>query len=370
MIESLPLELPEVSSDFDSVFLQFEQLIEEFSADLGSSRVMAHMDPPTPKIAAQIAGLNAAYNQNLLHPDLSPLATKIEERIVAWLSPFFGMNDGHFCAGSTIANLTAIWCAREHGAKRVIASQDAHISVPKAAHILGIEFNSVPVDVNGRMQIDDLSDVEDACLVLTAGTTGRGVVDRLTPNSALWTHVDAAWAGPLRLTKHAHILDGIGNADSVAISAHKWFYQPKDSALVLFANRKSRQKISYGSSYLATPNVGVQGSRGAAAVPLMATLMLWGRAGLANRIEKNMSDAVKLAEFLHLHEGIELKQMPETAVVNWRPKNKCIERVLAALGESSSRTQINNEVWVRQVAANPSADVDLIASIIRDAVEH
>ena len=186
----------------------------------------------------------------------------------------------------------------------------------------------------------------------------------------IWTHIDAAWAGPLRLTKHAHILDGIETADSVAISAHKWFYQPKDSALVLFADRQARHKVSYGGSYLTTPNVGVQGSRGAAAIPFMATLMLWGRTGLAARIEKNMSDALKLAEFLHLHQAIELKQMPETAVVNWRPKNKSIEQVLAALGETSSRTQIDKEVWVRQVAANPSADVDLIISKIQNSVEN
>jgi L-2,4-diaminobutyrate decarboxylase len=370
MLESIPLNLPELSSDYEDVFSQFENLMTEFSADLGSISAMAHMDPPTPKIAAQIVGLNAAYNQNLLHPDLSPLATKIEERAIAWLLPFFRMNDGHFCAGSTIANLTAIWCAREHGARRVIASQDAHISVAKAAHILGIEFISVPVDSDGRMKNDDLGDLKDACLVLTAGTTGRGVVDSLAPTNAIWTHIDAAWAGPLRLTKHAHILDGIETADSVAISAHKWFYQPKDSALVLFADRKARHKVSYGGSYLTTPNVGVQGSRGAAAIPFMATLMLWGRTGLAARIEKNMSDALKLAEFLHLHQAIELKQMPETAVVNWRPKNKSIEQVLAALGETSSRTQIDKEVWVRQVAANPSADVDLIISKILNSVEN
>jgi hypothetical protein len=62
--------------------------------------------------------------------------------------------------------------------------------------------------------------------------------------------------------------------------------------------------------------------------------------------------------------------MPETAVVNWRPKNKSIEQVLAALGETSSRTQIDKEVWIRQVAANPSADVDLIISKIQNSVEN
>ena len=53
--------------------------------------------------------------------------------------------------------------------------------------------------------------------------------------TAKWVHLDASWAGPLRLSLlHCHLFDGIEKADSVAISAHKWLFQPKDSALVLF----------------------------------------------------------------------------------------------------------------------------------------
>lgn len=43
--------------------------------------------------------------------------------------------------------------------------------------------------------------------------------------------------------------------------------------------------VSFGSAYLATPNVGVLGLRGAVAVPLLATLLAWGRQGVAKRIE-------------------------------------------------------------------------------------
>ncbi len=46
--------------------------------------------------------------------------------------------------------------------------------------------------------------------------------------------------------------------------------------------------ISFGGGYLADPNIGVQGSRGAAAIPLLATLITWGRTGIVDRIDRAM----------------------------------------------------------------------------------
>jgi len=145
---------------------------------------------------------------------------------------------------------------------------------------------------------ESLSDnLTRAALVLTAGTTSTGAIDPLDlAGRAAWTHVDAAWAGPLRLSAYADRLGGIERADSVAISAHKWLFQPKESALVLFRDvPTAHAAISFGGAYLAVPNVGVLGSHGATAVPLLATLLAWGRRGLAARIEHCMRLAQQLA---------------------------------------------------------------------------
>nr|WP_319385570.1 pyridoxal-dependent decarboxylase [uncultured Roseibium sp.] len=342
------------------------------SAQLGRPEAFAHMDPAPSVVAARLAGLNAEFNQNLLHPDLSPFAGEAERLVINWLSPFFGMSAGHMCAGSTIANLAALWCAREHGATRVVASADAHVSVPKCAHILGLPFERVAVTGTGRMDIGLLPNLKNAVLVLTAGTTGRGAIDDLAlagrqrwqDGGPAWVHVDAAWAGPLLLTKHAGRLAGTERADSVSVSAHKWLFQPKDSGLVLFKNPDAQQAISFGSSYLATPNVGVQGSRGAAGVALLGTLLAWGLEGLAERIEHLMALSEDLAERLAADPRVELKQMPDTGVVNWRPVNGKPEEIAAALGPVASRTDIAGEPWVRQVAANMHADLDAVWSHI------
>ncbi len=361
--------LPEQGLGEAEAFTTLQPMIGAYSADLGAVDVLAHMDPIPAGIAAQLVGVNAGLNQNLLHPDLSPFATEAEQKVVAWLAPFFGARAGHMCAGSTIANLAALWSAREHGATRVIGSSEAHISVPKAANILGLKYHAVPTDHRGRIDLERLPPLREAALVLTAGTTGRGAVDNLnggihaaSDKGAAWVHVDAAWAGPLRLTKYNARLDGIERADSVAISAHKWLFQPKDSALVFFSDPAAQDAISFGGSYLTTPNVGVQGSRSAAGVALLGTLLAWGRTGLAERLEKAVELTDALAQRLDTDARSELLQTPETGVLNWRPVpgSSETEDVLAKLGPTGSRTMVNKELWVRQVAANMNADLESI----------
>lgn len=362
-------EFPNKGLGEDYTYGLFEDAIRSKSARLGSDVFFAHMDPPTPKIAAKLVGLNAQFNQNLLHPDLSPFATEVESQLINLLAPDFGMTCGHMCGGSTLGNLTALWRAREAGAVTVIASEDSHLSVAKSAHILGMDYQSVPVTDDGRMQIDSLGCLSSSALVLTAGTTGRGAVDPLDDApSALWTHVDAAWAGPLVFTKHKGLLNGIQKADSVAVSSHKWLYQPKDSALIFFKDPEAQEAISFGGSYLAIPNVGVQGSRSAAAIPLMATLMAWGRAGLAKRIEADMQNAQDLALRVKDESRMLLKQMPTTAVFNWQPKHGRTAETLERLRDVSSQTKISEDLWVRQVAANPKVDLELCWQRLLSAV--
>lgn len=357
---SWPKQLPRTGIGERRAAARLTRAINARSIRLDAPDFLAHMDPPTPDLAANLVGLNARMNQNLLHPALSPFATEAERCVIDWLAPVFGMSCGHMCAGSTLANLTALWCAREHGARRVLASADAHISVPKAAHILGLAFEPVGVDTTGRLDRNRLGDTTDAAIVLTAGSTGRGVIDTLSTVDATWLHVDAAWAGPLRLTRYADRLDGIENADSVAVSAHKWLFQPKDSALVFFANPDAVARISFGGAYLETPNIGVQGSRSAAAIPLLATLLAWGQTGLAQRIETGMALAENLAERLARDDRTRLRQFPETGVLNWRPRVQPIEAVLDSLGDTVSTTTIDGTTWIRQVAANYHADLDTI----------
>ena len=158
--------------------------------------------------------------------------------------------------------------------------------------MLGLEYLSVATDTSGQLDDTKLpADLSNAALVLTAGTTNTGAIDNLQLTEiASSTHEDAAWSGPLMLSeKHAPNLEGINKADSISISAHKLFFQPKEAGTIFFrATEKAHSAVSFGGSYLSVPNVGVLGSHGAIAVPLLATLMSWGQSGLAERIDRTM----------------------------------------------------------------------------------
>jgi glutamate/tyrosine decarboxylase-like PLP-dependent enzyme len=364
-LDDLPQVLPESGiGEMQALETMCGHVLGE-AAQLGSPTSLAHMDPPTPWITWAMALWDASLNQNMLHEMTSPFATQAEARVLSWLTPYFGMQGGHFCAGSTIANLTGIWAARDAaGVKTVVTSQAAHLSVEKACRLLGLELVVVPVDARGRLDREQLPNLNDACLVLTAGTTATGSIDPLDlVGAAKWTHVDAAWAGPLRLSPaHAGKLDGIVAADSVAVSAHKWLFQPKDSALVMFRDLEAANAaVSFGGGYLAKPNVGIQGSRSAAAIPLLATLLAWGREGLAQRLDHLMEVADSLADAVEASERLELWGRPQAAINVFRPVDRQTDAFVQAVSAGMlSKCVLDGETWARSVAANPSVDLDLV----------
>lgn len=343
------------------------------AALLDRSDVLAHMDPPTPWITWAATLWNARLNQNLLHPATAPFAIEAEKRVIEWLTPFFGMHGGHLCSGSTLANLTALWAAREaKEIKKVVASEAAHLSVKKAAAILGLTYEEVATNSHGQLDPNQLGDISETCLVLTAGTTATGEIDPLAlAGLAKWTHVDAAWAGPLRLSPtYSHLLEGIDKADSVAVSAHKWLFQPKDSALIMFREPEvANPSISFGGSYLAAPNIGVQGSRGAAAIPLLALLIAWGRKGFVERIDRTMAMADTLANALSKEEDLSLWAKPKTGITVFRPLIGSTEEFYRRLPEGMLSTcVVEDKKWLRSVAANPLADINKIISIIKEVL--
>jgi L-2,4-diaminobutyrate decarboxylase len=285
------------------------------------------------------------------------------------------MDGGHMVPGSTVANFTALWAAREcKQVDQVLCAQTAHLSVAKAAHILGLKLKLLPCGPTGALLPRSLPhDLSRSALVLTAGATSTGAIDDLSlVGLAAWTHVDAAWAGPLRFSRlYAGRLSGVEGADSVAVSAHKWLFQPKESALILFRDTATAEEaISFGGAYLSEPNIGLLGSRGAAAVPLLATLLAWGRKGLAERIERCMSSADELAKFIHSHDRLELLAVPESGVVVWRPRYHQAEILYAALPvDSTSLTTLPSGRWLRNVAANPNVEVRLLRGALCAALK-
>jgi L-2,4-diaminobutyrate decarboxylase len=372
-IADLPATLPNVGIGEQALLSDLAALVLGGAHCLDDPMSFAHMDPPTPWLTWAMTMWNARLNQNLLHPATAPVARMIEERTIAWLAPFFGMNGGHMVPGSTIANLTALWAAREvRGIDEVVAPDTAHVSIEKSARLLGLRFRPLLTDRQGRLLVDTAINLSRSCLVLVAGSTSTGVVDPLElTGKAAWTHVDAAWAGPLRLSPlHAWRLDGVENADSVAVSAHKWLFQPKESAIVFFRETAAAHSaLSFGGAYLAAPNIGVMGSHGATAIPLFALLWAWGRDGLALRLDRCMAAAETFAAFVDATPELELLAAPETGVVVWRHRERITEDFATRLPTGlASLTTVAGSRWLRCVAANPVLDIDAVIVAVRRAL--
>jgi glutamate/tyrosine decarboxylase-like PLP-dependent enzyme len=166
------------------------------------------------------------------------------------------------------------------------------------------------------------------------------------------------------------LLDGIEKADSISVSAHKWLFQPKDSALIMFRDVDlANTAISFDGGYLNTPNIGVQGSRGASAIPLLATLIAWGKEGLAEYIDHAMSMADMLAAEMSKEDGICLWAMPKSGVTVFRPLTLSTDELYKCLPDQMfSNSVLDGEKWIRSVAANPLADIDKIIAAVQGAV--
>lgn len=372
----LPTQLPEHGMGGSAALEALAPVAMGGAARLGHPGYFAHMDPPTPWMSWAAALWAAAFNQNLLHPDTAPVARELEPRVVAWLARAMGMGGGHLVPGSSVANLTALWAARElRGVTQVAASELSHLSVRKAAAILGLKYLPLEADAEHRIRSGLVAelDLERTALVLTAGTVAGGAIDPLDAGQgAAWRHIDAAWAGALRFSqRHRRLLDGLEHADSVSLSTHKWLFQPKESAAVLFADvERAHAAISFGGGYLSVPNIGVLGSHGATALSLAACLLAWGRQGVERLVNHTMEISQQLAKLIAAQQELELWRAPRTGVVLWRPRGQDPREVRDQLtGAFTSLTNVRDQWWLRSVAANPNADPSLVVERVLHAMD-
>ena len=141
--------------------------------------------------------------------------------------------------------------------------------------------------------------------------------------------------------------------------------------LIFFKDVASAHRaISFGADYLAIPNVGLLGSHGANAVPLLATLLCWGLEGFNDRISRAMGLADQLHQFLREQSEIVVFGPNVSGVILWRAKGVAEPRILVdrmPVG-SASTTRLVGEGWVRHVAANPNADMAALRIAIQDAL--
>ncbi|EEM56766.1 aspartate aminotransferase family protein [Bacillus thuringiensis serovar mexicanensis] len=214
--------------------------------------------------------LTDTWDQNSGLFVMSPIASKLEEVCEKWLTELFGFPNGTaagFVSGSSVATICAITAARNElllkqgyevnekglfGAPkiRVVLGEQAHSSVWKALSILGIGTDLcevVPTDKQGRIIVEEMPKLDSNTLVIAqAGNVTGGAFDpikeicSLANEAGAWVHIDGAfglWAAASK--DKQSLVEGVENADSWSVDAHKTLNAPFDSGIVLCKNRNA-----------------------------------------------------------------------------------------------------------------------------------
>src|SRR6202140_4402132 len=165
------------------------------------------LKPPHP-VARLAYALAMWINPNNHALDGGRATSAMEKEAVAEIAAMLGWTNflGHLCGGGTMANLEALWAAGQlQPGKKILASEQSHYTHRRISSVLRLEFDSVPVDSRGRMNIDALekrlTHGDIGTVVATMGTTATGSVDPLAAILALRQkygfriHADAAYGG-------------------------------------------------------------------------------------------------------------------------------------------------------------------------------
>ncbi len=373
-------EEPTFVSDYTE-FLK-EKLVSQ-SVHTASPSFIGHMTSAVPYFMLPLSRIMIALNQNLVKVETSKAFTPMERQVLAMLhrlvydreDSFYGqwIHDsqhalGAFCSGGTVANITALWAARNRlcapsgsfrGIAReglakslrhldctglaIVVSRRGHYSLGKAADLLGIgrdNLITVETDECNRM---DLGRLRDHCrrlgdagirvlgLVGIGGTTETGNVDPLEAMADFAAelgchfHVDAAWGGPTLFSRtHRGLLSGIQRADSVTLDAHKQLYVPMGAGMVVFKDPSALAAIEHHAAYIirrGSKDLGshtLEGSRPGMAMLVHAGLSIIGRKGYELLMDQGIDRARRFAGMVEAHPDFELVTAPELNILTYR----------------------------------------------------
>lgn len=300
-------------------------------------------------------------NPNNHAQDGGPATARMEREAVAALAEMFGFGThlGHLTGGGTVANLEALFVARQsHPGKGVAYSTESHYTHARMCHVLGLAGHAVPVDAAGRMDLDALEALlaggEIGTVVLTAGTTGLGAIDPIHEALALRErygvrlHVDAAYGGFFTLLAGegaAESIDprpwrAIASCDSVVVDPHKHGLQPYGCGAVIFADPEVARFYHHDSPYtyftdadLHLGEISLECSRaGAAAAALWLTFQVIPPTpeGLGRFVAASRRSALGWAELLEESEHLALYQQPELDIVTYFPRRDTLSAIDAA----------------------------------------
>jgi glutamate/tyrosine decarboxylase-like PLP-dependent enzyme len=306
------------------------------------------LKPPHPiAVSSYLATMRLNPNNHAL--DGGPATAELEKEAISLLANMFGFEKhlGHLTSSGTIANLEALWIAREiHPDKPIVYSEQAHYTHSRMCEVLKAKHFSIKADKYGKMDLNDLESkvIEHniGTVVVTVGTTGVGALDELSlivdlaKKYHFRIHVDSAYGGFYSVLKNTelikgHIFKAIAQADSVVIDPHKHGLQPYGCGCIIFSDPKVGKFYSHASPYtyftskeLHLGEISLECSRaGASAAAFWTTLQalpLEENKGFGTILSKTRQAGLNFSKKIKESENYILLLEPELDIVCYFPK--------------------------------------------------
>jgi aromatic-L-amino-acid/L-tryptophan decarboxylase len=383
-VQPWPTQMPLEATPLEDVLRYvFEQLVVDgynttspgFFGYLGGGGL------PQAAVADMIAGI---INRFVGRWAAAPTAVELEANVIRWLLDMVGFPEharGVMTSGGSLANLTAIFAARQHyigieglDRARLYASDQIHFSVRKAAIVCGLPpacLRIVPSDARGRIDPRALAqmikeDQEDGlrpfAVVASAGTFINGVVDDISAVSAitrqhgLWLHIDAAYGGFFLLTQRGReLMGGIEDADSISLDPHKSLFLPYGTGVLLVRNGAALAQANrveadfYGplqDDHIDFCSYSLEQTRPFRSLRLWLPLMLHGVNAFRRSLEEKLDLGVVAAR--------KLRSIPDLQVIGDPMLTIVVFRLAPAWLDSESSAALNREL-LEQVNAKGHA---------------
>ena len=390
----LPAEPPDRPEPFSAVLADLDRVLMDGVTHWQSPRYFAYFanTGSEPGILAEL--LIAGLNQVGILWRTSPALQELEEVALDWLRQLLGLPEGfrgHIEDTASVGALAALTAARTAapGRRKVVVSEHAHSSVDKAARILQLDVQKLPVDAEYRLR-PELLKLEDACAVVaTIGTTSVASVDPVPEIATaceaadVWLHVDAAYAGSAAVCPELRpLFAGWERADSIVVNPHKWLLTPMDCSA--FWTRRPdalRDAFSLVPEYLRVAEdvvslneLSVPLGRRFRALKLWAVLRCYGREGLRAMIREHLRLAAAFERWVDEEPGWEVFAPRLFSLVCFRrddgdeENERLLERVNASGEVFLSHTRLDGRFVLRLAIGNARTtedDVRLAWEVLR-----
>ena len=309
--------------------------------------------PTWPGVLADFMAAGYNINQSTWLAASGP--SQIELLVIDWFRRWLGYPEnagGLFTSGGSSASLDAFVAAREAAGRperaTVYMSDQSHSAQVRSAMIIGVRpecIRKIPSDRRFRLDMEALaravSDDRAAgfnpiAVAANAGSSSTGAIDPLEAMAdyceaeGIWLHVDGSYGGFATVTERGRrLLRGIERADSIALDAHKWFFQPYEAGSLLVKDVTTLERAFavqhdilqdtvWGANHPNFSDRGLQLSRSVRALKIWMSVQTFGMTAFRQAVSNGMELADRAAEYIRESSTLELMTPVSLGIVCFR----------------------------------------------------